>query len=129
MVPTGAAAAQGAFAGSASQTKAGMPIGPFGGMAHLMSPAASPPQSTTPVPPAQGGGGPAPSGSTPNAKRPMDRAAVDVVTGGSRSMSIEDLSAGFVSLENWGVLNACSSCSGGNFVCVFLKICCERTVA
>ena len=36
---------------------------------------------------------------TPNAKRPMDRAAVDVVQGGIRTMSIEDLSAGFVNLE------------------------------
>ena len=83
MMPTGAVPAQGAFAG----------------MASIMSPAASPPQSTTPVPPSGEGRGPAPSGSTPNAKRPMDRAAVDVVIGGARSMSIEDLSAGFVNLE------------------------------
>ena len=97
MVPTGAKA-QGAFAGS-SQTKAGMPIGPFGGMASLMSPAASPPQSVTPVPPVTGVDGPAPSGSTPNAKRPMNRAAVDVVVGGARTMSLEDLSAGFANFE------------------------------
>ena len=68
-------------------------------MASIMSPAASPPQSTTPVPPSGEGRGPAPSGSTPNAKRPMDRAAVDVVIGGARKMSLEDLCAGFVNLE------------------------------
>ena len=73
-----------------------MPTGPFGGMASIMSPAASPPQPATPI---TGVGGLAPSGSTPNAKRPVNRAAADVVLGGARTMSIEDLSAGFVNLE------------------------------
>ena len=93
MVPTGAAPA-----GSASQTKAGMPTGPFGGMAHLISPAASPPQAVTPIR-SNAEAGPAPSGSTPNAKRPMDRASVDVALTGTRTMSAEDLSAGFLNLQ------------------------------
>ena len=88
MVPTGAA-------GSA-QTKAGMPAGPFEGLARIMSPASSPPMAVTPVP---GGVGPGPSGSTPNAKRPMDRTSVDVALSGSRTMSAEDLTAGFLNLQ------------------------------
>ena len=76
---------------------AGRPQGAFEGMASIMgTPAASPPQTATPI---TGGGGPVPSGSTPNAKRPMDRASVDVVLGSARTMSLEDLSAGFVNLE------------------------------
>ena len=65
-------------------------------MAAIMSPAASPPQSVTPI---TGGGGPAPSGSTPNAKRPMDRTSIDVALSGTRTISAEDLSAGFLNLQ------------------------------
>ena len=43
-------------------------------------------------------GGAPPSGTTPNAKRPMDKTSIDVALGGSRLMSQEDLTAGFNNL-------------------------------
>ena len=43
-------------------------------------------------------GGVAPTGTTPTAKRPMDKTSIDVVQGGSRLMTQEDLSAGFYNL-------------------------------
>ena len=63
-------------------------------MSQQASPAASPPQAVTPVV-----GGPAPSGSTPKAKHPMDRTSIDVALSGTRAMSAEDLSAGFLNLQ------------------------------
>ena len=41
----------------------------------------------------------APTGSTPNAKRPTDRVSIDVALTGSRIMTNEDLSAGFTNLQ------------------------------
>ena len=77
-----------------------VPTGAFAGMAAAMSqqpsPATSPTQAVTPIP---GGGGPGPSGSTPNAKCPMDRTSIDVALSGTRTMSAEDLSAGFLNLQ------------------------------
>ena len=40
-----------------------------------------------------------PTGSTPNAKRPLDRASIQVAQTGSRVMSQEDLSAGLYHLQ------------------------------
>ena len=78
----------GAMAGSAANNP-NVPQGPFEGMAAMMSPG---PQ------PSPGAPGVGPNGTTPNAKRPMDRATIDVAQGGSRLMSQEDLSAGFYNL-------------------------------
>ena len=57
------------------------------------SPSATPLAATTPT------AGRAPSGETPNAKRPMDRGTIDVALSGTRTMSNEDLCAGFLNLQ------------------------------
>ena len=40
-----------------------------------------------------------PTGRSPTAKRPLDRASIDVATTGRRPMSVEDLTAGFYTLN------------------------------
>ena len=60
------------------------------------SPAASPPTAATPQGQSSQG---VPTGSTPNAKRPMHRVSIDVALTGSRIMTNEDLSAGFTNLQ------------------------------
>ena len=74
--------------------------GIFSGMAAAFSqqpsPAASPPAAVTPLGMSSQS---APTGSTPNAKRPMDRVSIDVALTGSRIMTNEDLSGGFTNLQ------------------------------
>ena len=85
---------------------AGMPgahptSGVFSGMAAAFSqqpsPMASPPTAVIQMMGVSSHG--APTGNTPNAKRPMDRVAIDVALTGSRIMTNEDLSAGFTNLQ------------------------------
>ena len=75
--------------------------GVFSGMAAAFSqqpsPMASPPTAVTPMMGVSSQG--APTGNSPNAKRPMDRVAIDVALNGSRIMTNEDLSAGFTNLQ------------------------------
>ena len=60
------------------------------------SPSASHPTAQTP----QGiSSQSAPTGGTPNAKRPMDRVSIDVALSGSRVMSNKDCSAGFTKFQ------------------------------
>ena len=70
--------------------------GPFGGMAEAMSAASqSASQAVTPG----GTAGPRQDGTSPNAKRPLTKMAVDVANTGSRLMSQEDLSAAIVNMS------------------------------
>ena len=83
----GAHSTSGFFSGMAAATAAAL---------QHPSPAARPPTAQTP----QGiSSQSATTGGTPNAKRPMDRASIDVALSGSRVMTNEDLSAGFTNLQ------------------------------
>ena len=73
-------------------------VGGYGGLTPNASPAATPGGAGTPAP-AQGGGQ-APTGTSPVAKRPLQRHDVAMATddGPSQAMSAEDLTAGFYNL-------------------------------
>ena len=43
-----------------------------------------------------------PTGRSPTAKRPLDRASIDIATTGRRPMSVDDLTAGFYNLNENG---------------------------
>ena len=89
--------------------------GVFSGMAAAMaaasqqaSPAASPSTAQTPLGQSSQG---APTGGTPNAKRPMDRTSIDVALTGSRTMTNDDLSAGFTNLHGLQTRDEGFACS------------------
>ena len=79
-----------------AQPTSGMFSGMAAAFSQQASPAASPPTAATPLGSSSQG---MPTGSTPNAKRPMDRVSIDVALTGSRIMTNEDLSAGFTNLQ------------------------------